>query len=107
MMLVQLLSRPDINSEYLETQVARFEELILANSVYLVNASFSLPFCHPEDLPNLWKKIVSSLRSGGRFCGQLLGERDSWVIYASLNYHTGEQVEVLRQPFEVEMFKEE
>ena len=106
-MLVQLLSRPDINSEYLETQVARFEELILPNSVYLVNASFSLPFCHPEDFPNLWKKIVSSLRSGGQFCGQLLGERDSWVIYASLNYHTGEQVEVLLQPFEVEMFKEE
>jgi len=31
-MLFQLLSRPDINSEYLETQVARFEELILPNS---------------------------------------------------------------------------
>lgn len=105
--IARLSRRPDINAEYLETKISRFEELIWPESVDLVNASFSLPFCPPGDFPNLWKKIVSSLRSGGRFCGQLLGDRDSWVIYDSLNYHTIEQVEVLLQPFEVEMFEEE
>jgi hypothetical protein len=72
-----------------------------------VNASFSLPFCPPEHFPSLWEKIVASLASGGRFCGQLFGDRDSWAIYTSMNHHTREQVEVLLQPFEVEVFEEE
>ena len=102
-----LLSRSDINTEHLETQVTRFEEVNFPESVDLVNASFSLPFCPPEYFPGLWEKIVSSLRSGGRFCGQLFGDRDSWAIYTSMNHHTRKQVEVLLQPFEVEVFEEE
>ncbi len=105
--IARLLSRPDINPERLETQVTRFEEVILPDSVDLVNASFSLPFCPPEHFPSLWEKIVASLASGGRFCGQLFGDRDSWAIYTSMNHHTREQVEVLLQPFEVEVFEEE
>ncbi|MGQ4649640.1 methyltransferase domain-containing protein [Lyngbya aestuarii] len=103
----RLLSRPDITAERLETKVSGFEEVSLPESVDLVNASFSLPFCPPEYFPGLWQKIVASLRSGGRFCGQLLGERDSWSVYTSMNHHTPEQVEELLQPFEVEAFEEE
>lgn len=105
--IVRLLDRPDMNRDRLETQVTRFEELILPESVDLVNASFSLPFCPPEHFPALWDKIVASLRSGGRFCGQLFGDRDSWAIYTSMNHHTREQVEALLQPFEIEYFEEE
>jgi SAM-dependent methyltransferase len=105
--IARLLERPDINRDHLEPQVVRFEELILPESVDLVNASFSLPFCPPEHFPGLWEKIVSCLRSGGRFCGQLIGDRDSWAIYTSMNHHTRFHVEVLLQPFEVEMFEEE
>ena len=105
--IARLLRRPDINPERLETQVARVEEVTLPESVDLVNASFSLPFCPPEYFPSLWGKIVESLHSGGRFCGQLFGDRDSWAIYTSMNHHTREQVEVLLQPFEIEMFEEE
>jgi SAM-dependent methyltransferase len=105
--IARLLSRPDINRDRLETQVIRFEEVLLPEAVDLVNASFSLPFCPPEYFLGLWEKIVSSLRSGGRFCGQLFGDRDSWAIYTSMNHHTRKQVEVLLQPFEVEVFEEE
>ncbi len=105
--IARLLSRPNLNFERLQTQVMRFESLILPKAVDLVNASFSLPFCPPEHFPRLWEKIVTSLRSGGRFCGQLFGDRDSWAIYPSMNHHTREQVEVLLQPFEVELFQEE
>jgi SAM-dependent methyltransferase len=105
--IARLRSRPDIAPERLETQVTRFEEVILPREVDLVNASFSLPFCPPEYFSDLWSKIVSSLRSGGRFCGQLFGDRDSWAIYTSINHHTREQVEVLLQPFDVEVFEEE
>lgn len=105
--IARLLSRPDINCDRLETQVTRFEDVILPESVDLINASFSLPFCPPEHFPRLWEKIVASLRSGGRFCGQLFGDRDSWAIYTSMNHHTREQIDALLQPFEVEVFEEE
>lgn len=105
--IARLLSRPDINCDRLETQVTRFEDVILPKSVDLINASFSLPFCPPEHFPYLWEKIVASLRSGGRFCGQLFGDRDSWAIYTSMNHHTRKQLEALLQPFEVEVFEEE
>ena len=105
--IARLLSRPDINLNYLETQVVRFEQVNLPEAVDLINASFALPFCPPEHFPGLWEKIVLSLRSGGRFCGQLFGDRDSWAIYTSMNHHTREQLELLLQPFEVEMLEEE
>ncbi|AFZ17161.1 class I SAM-dependent methyltransferase [Allocoleopsis franciscana] len=105
--IARLLNRPDINQNHLQTQIIRFEEMILPEAVDLINASFSLPFCPPEYFPNLWKKIVLSLRSGGRFCGQLFGDRDSWAIYTSMNHHTRQQLDLLLQPFEVEMLEEE
>jgi SAM-dependent methyltransferase len=105
--IARLLSRPDVNRDCLETQAVRFEEVNLPEQIDLVNASFSLPFCPPEHFPSVWEKIVASLRPGGRFCGQLFGDRDSWAIYTSVTHHTREQVEELLQPFELEMFVEE
>ncbi|MDJ0734058.1 MAG: class I SAM-dependent methyltransferase [Nostocaceae cyanobacterium] len=103
----RLLNRPGINYELLETTLMRFEEIHLPESIDLVNASFSLPFCPPEYFPSLWKVIVSSLRPGGRFCGQLFGEKDSWAIYSSMNHHTRQQLEILLEPFEIEILEEE
>lgn len=105
--IARLRSHPDIDLAVLETQVVRFEEVILPESVDLVNSSFALPFCPPAHFPSLWEKIVACLRPGGRFCGQLFGDRDSWAIYPSMSHHTREQVEVLLQPFEVEVLDEE
>ena len=101
----RLLSRP-IDMTNLETQVASVEALQLP-LVDLINASFSLPFCPPQKFPALWQNVVNSLGSGGRFCGQLFGDRDSWAIYPDLNHHTRTQVEKLLQPFTVEMLEEE
>lgn len=103
----RLLSRPDINPKLLEVHLSRFERLILPPAVDLINASFSLPFCPPEYFPNLWTNIVISLRLGGRFCGQLIGNKDTWAIHSSMNHHTRAQVEVLLQPFEIESLEEE
>ncbi|KAB8319595.1 class I SAM-dependent methyltransferase [Tolypothrix campylonemoides VB511288] len=105
--IARLLNRSDINRQLLETRVVLFEDLVLPESVDLVNGSFSLPFCPPNFFPSLWEKIISSLRSGGRFCGQLFGEHDSWAIYTSMNHHTRQQIETLLQPFEIEMLQEE
>jgi SAM-dependent methyltransferase len=86
--IARLKSRPDINSDLLETLVMRFENLVLPTEVDLINASFSLPFCLPGHFPSLWAKIVEALRIGGRFSGQLFGEQDSWATYPNMSHHT-------------------
>lgn len=103
----RLLQRPDINTELLQTRVARFENIDLPESVNLINASFSLPFCEPENFPGLWNKIVSSIVPGGRFSGHLFGNHDSWAADSTMNHHTLSDVELLLQPFEVELLNEE
>ena len=72
-----------------------------------MNASFALPFCPPEHFPNLWEKIVGCLRCGGCFSRQLFSDRDSWAVYPTMTHHTRAQLEVLLQPFDVEVLEEE
>ncbi|WP_201278353.1 hypothetical protein [Scytonema millei] len=55
----------------------------------------------------MWSKIVAALGVGGRFCGQLFGDRDSWAVYPNMSHHTRTQVEELLQPFKIEWFQEE
>lgn len=62
----------------LETQVARFEDASWPTAD-LVNSSFALPFCPPDRFAEVWGRIVTSLEPGGRFCGQLFGDRDEWA----------------------------
>ena len=105
--IAYLRQNPHINRTYLETRVQRFENLTLPPEVDLINASFSLPFCPVESFSDLWEVIVTALKPGGRFCGQLFGNRDSWTVYSNVNYHTREQVEQLFNGFEFNFFDEE
>ncbi len=98
---------PERVASALDTRVAPFETLTLPPSVDLINASFCLPFCPPDTFPALWQTIVATLRVGGRFCGQLFGDRDSWASYPNLTHHTRVDVERLLQPFAVEFWVEE
>jgi membrane dipeptidase len=88
----------------LVTQVARFEE---ANwpACDLLNASFSLPFCPPDRFEALWHRIVDSIRPGGRFCGQLFGDRDAWAG-TGITVQTRAELDRLLQPFDVERLDE-
>jgi trans-aconitate methyltransferase len=105
--IARLLHRSDIDTIRLQTSVSRFEALTLPTAVDLINASFSIPFCSPEHFPALWQTIVTSLQVGGRFCGQLFGDRDSWAVNPAITHHSREQVETLLRSFEVEFFTEE
>lgn len=105
--ITRLLNRPDIDRTFLRTQVIRFEVLQLPSDIDLVNASFSLPFCPSSAFSGFWEKIVLSMRSGGRFCGQFFGDRDSWSIYPSMTHLTSQQLEGLLQPFDIELLLEE
>ena len=103
----RLLSRPDLKVEKLDTLICRFEDLEFPDNVDLINASFSIIFCLPEAFSQLGEKIKLSLIKGGCFCGQFLGERDTWASSPLTNAHTREQVEQLLTDFEIELLEEE
>ena len=91
-------------SERLQAMVARYEDAAWP-ACDLVNASFSLPFCPPRSFDAVWRRIVESLRPGGRFCGQLFGEHDEWA-HSGIVVQTREEVDELLRPFEVESWEE-
>jgi SAM-dependent methyltransferase len=95
---------PEDQRARLTTEEAEFRDMMLPECD-LLNASFALPFCEPADFPGLWRKIVAAIRPGGRFSGQLFGERDSWASIPDRSHQTREQVEELFQEFAFEMFK--
>ena len=105
--ITRLLARPDINSLQLTTQTVSFEQLQLPKQVNLINASFSLPFCSLDAFPTLWNQIFNSLVPGGRFCGHLFGDRDSWNNSELINTFTLQQVETLLKAYTVELLEEE
>ncbi|MEP4380056.1 MAG: methyltransferase domain-containing protein [Alphaproteobacteria bacterium] len=102
-----LKARPDLPPDAdLSRMVARFEDAAWSECD-LVNSSFALPLCTPTDFARVWQRIASSLRPGGRFAGQLYGDRDSWVGRDGMTFHTRVQVEALLAGFDIEHFVEE
>ncbi|MDA1098552.1 MAG: class I SAM-dependent methyltransferase [Proteobacteria bacterium] len=103
-----LLARPELVEfgRRPETQVARFEEACWP-AADLVNSSFALPLCPKADFLIVWRRIHDSLTPGGRFSGQLFGDRDDWANDPSISHFSLREVEDLLKAFDVEMFREE
>jgi SAM-dependent methyltransferase len=105
--IARLTARPDLAAgARLETRVARFEDARWP-SCDLVNSSFALPLCPPPAFPALWQRIVASLQPGGRFAGQLYGDRDGWAGNPGMTHMTRAAAERLLQALDVELFEEE
>ena len=103
----RLRRRADIPAEaVLATRVGRSEDETWPPAD-LVNASFSLPLCVPERFVTLWARIVESLKPGGRFAGQLFGDRDDWRGKPGMTFLERPAVDRLFDAFEVEMLEEE
>lgn len=69
-------------------------------------------FLPPERFAHLWEEIGVALAPGGRFCGQLFGDQDSWAAYTDCTHHRRThhhrtQVNQLLEPFTVEWLDEE
>lgn len=75
--------------------------------VDLVNSSFALPLCPAPLFPALWQKITASLASGGRFTGQLYGERDSWAGDPAMTFFREPEARQLLEGYITELFDEE
>jgi SAM-dependent methyltransferase len=90
----------------LRTQRARMEEVELPTAD-LVWASFSLFFCDPGRFPDVWGRIRHAIAPGGRFAGQVLGERDSWAPDPAITSFTRPEAEGLFEGWAIEPFEEE
>jgi tellurite methyltransferase len=105
--IARLNARPDRPADArLETRAIRFEDADWPVAD-LVNASFSLFFSEPEGFSILWRKLFASIRTGGRFAGQLLGERDSWSRRANIVHFERADLDRLLARFVVEMLETE
>ena len=105
--LVRLKARADLPpAARLQTLTARFEDAAWPVAD-LVNASFALPLCPSERFPELWRRIVASLKPGGAFAGQLYGERDSWFGRPGMTFHDRAAALRLLEGLDVALFEEE
>ena len=105
--LERLTARPDLPKEAkLITRCGKFEDLDWPE-VELVNASFALPLCPPAPFPALWRKITQSLVPGGRFAGQLYGERDSWAGNRAMTFFDEAGARRLFEAYAIELFETE
>ena len=73
----------------------------------LVNASFSLFFCAPDRFNDSWTIMSTSLNEGGIFCGQILGEYDSWSERTKVTTVKKPELNALFSSFELLYFKED
>jgi SAM-dependent methyltransferase len=91
----------------LTTVVSRMEQVELPAPVDLVWASFSLFFCRPDSFADVWRRIGDAIAPGGRFAGELLGDRDTWAPEDDISAFTRDEARTLLDGFDVERFDEE
>ena len=102
-----LLTRDDLPADAsIEIQLTRYEHMMLP-PCDLINAAFSLPLCPPSAFPRVWQTVRDALKVGGRFSGQLYGNRDSWAGHDGITFHTREQLDSLLSGLKIEFLEEE
>ena len=103
-----LLARDDLtNSDRLSTRVATFEELDALPQADLVNASFSLPFCTPEHWDRVWTLVSGAVKPGGRFAGQIFGDRDTWASIPDRSHFPRSALDAMFSGFNLELLRED
>jgi len=90
----------------LRTLLTPMEEVDLP-TVDLVCASFSLFFCDPARFGDVWSRIGRAVVPGGRFAGELLGDRDTWAPDEDKSSFSEAQARALFEGWTLERFEEE
>ncbi|MGP1272905.1 MAG: class I SAM-dependent methyltransferase [Phycisphaerales bacterium] len=103
-----LLARDDLtNTDGLTTRVATFEALDTLPEADLVNASFSLPFCTPSHWDRVWRLVTAAVKPGGRFAGQIFGDRDTWAAIPDRSHFARGELDGLFGGFTLELLRED
>lgn len=86
---------------------SKFEDLSLDKNKYgIINASFSLSFCHPDEFENFFHHVKRALAIGGVFCGQVFGNKDNWNTFKNMTFYTRKKTEELFLNLSIESFNE-
>ncbi|WP_462268031.1 class I SAM-dependent methyltransferase [Mucilaginibacter sp.] len=93
------------SDKQLTTSCQTFEELQLP-SAQLINASFALPFCKPENFDQCWTTIVNTLQEGGGFSGHFFGFKDSWTNRTNMTFFDKVKLDELFSGFDIKWFEE-
>lgn len=95
-------------SQKLIPYLGNFETDPFPQNLQLINASYAIPFCHPDYFADMWQKITESLASSGTFVGQFFGPHDSWEYDSNMTFHSKEALLQLLEPhFIIEYWGEE
>jgi tellurite methyltransferase len=74
-----MLKRPEIrkHQSHLKTVQSTFQDLNFAElpNADLIVASFSIPFCPPKYFDRFWQNLVSKIKPGGYFVGNIYSPR--------------------------------
>jgi SAM-dependent methyltransferase len=92
----------------LTTRIAPFDDPGWGRTpAMLLNASYCLPFCEPGRFEAVWARVVGAIQPGGRFAGQLFGDRDGWAALPDRTHHTRGRLDGLFERFVLEDLREE
>ena len=97
---------PESMQDNVECVSISFEDMAIPDAD-LIYSSFSIPFCKPEAFEDFWEKIVNAIKPGGRFSGNLFGEKDEWVYMQDVTFVTKTRIDELFKDFEIEYFREQ
>lgn len=79
-------------------------EFPVCDAVY---ASFSLPFCTPDNFNKFWFNIDQSLSKGGIFAGIFYGINDDWYHTSTdITFHRKDEIEELFKGYSIKEFNE-
>ena len=73
--------------------VSSYENYDFNEKVCLINASFALPFCSPQNLQRVMERITHVIFTGGRFSGHFFGPNDSWAKEQTMSFTTKADVQ--------------
>ncbi len=98
-----------INDERLTVEVRPYQEMELPPESYdLITASYALPFYGKEGFDAFIARLVSALKPGGVFTGQLFGVKDGWNVPGDKRaFQTRDEAEELLKGLTIELFTEE
>jgi tellurite methyltransferase len=97
---------PEELSPRLRVELGRMEDVELPPTD-LIWAGFSLFFCRPDRFGDVWGRILAAIRPGGRFAGQLLGDRDAWARDPGISSFSRERALAFFDELEIEEVEEE
>jgi SAM-dependent methyltransferase len=86
-----------LGEERLKAVLSTFAEFTFDSDGYdLISAQYALPFSPPDGFAGMFARLVSALRPGAIFTGQLFGVRDAWNEPGTdLSFHTRAEAEQL------------